>query len=341
MSEITPKKMLTMNIYNILKRHSDSVHMLTQKNIIDYLSSECGMEVERKAVKRNLEFLMEAEENIKNDINKPRTNARGEKEIIMSNWFYSNPVTDAEIHFLIDSLLSAKNIPMKFLDDLIVHLKGLTNKYFRHIVPKIRTDHCNSDFFLNIEIIYEAINNDKQISFLYNKFDTDKKLHPITDESSDPKVFIVDPYRTAMTNGRYYLIGREKDTNTLENYQIDRITDIKKLDTSLRKVKEIEKNFDLSEYVAEHIYMFSGGSERVTFRADRIILSDIVDWFGDAVKFIDHDEKYVTATVKVNGKAMKYWAIQYLKYVTVLSPKSLVDDIRSTISGALDNYNKE
>lgn len=60
----------------------------------------------------------------------------------------------------------------------------------------------------------------------------------------------------------------------------------------------------------------------------------------NAVKFIGQDEKYVTVAVKVNSKAMKYRAIQYLKYVTVLTPKSLVDDIKSTIAGALDNYNK-
>lgn len=249
-------------------------------------------------------------------------------------------ITDTELHFIIDSLIFVKNVPKNHLERLIKKLKGLSGKYFRNNMPIINGTHQNSNFFLNVELIYEAIDKGRQISFQYNEYDTDKKLHPVTDESGSAMHYIVDPYRMAVTNGRYFLISRKNGDDVIEHYQVDRITDIAILQTELKKVKEIEHGIDLSKYISEHIYMFSGESERVTFRADRKILSDIIDWFGSGVDFTEVDEKYVTASVRVNAKAMKYWAIQYMKYATVLSPKGLAEDIRTTIAAALENYSK-
>lgn len=339
MSGIMPKKMLTINIYNILKKYSDADHPLSQKMIIDLLQSEYGMEVERKAVKRNLELLEDSGLNIRHE-GIERTGRNGEKEELCTDWYLLRDFSDTELHFLIDSLMFEKNIPSRFLEDIISKLANLSGKYFRHKVPKLRRKHNNFDFFLNVELIYEAIEKGKQIAFRYNRYDTDKKLHPITDENGKPKEFVVDPYRMVMTGGKYFLLGREQGTSVIENYQVDRITGIRLLDSNLKKVKEIEKSFDLSEYVAEHVYMFSGCSERVVFRANRIILSDIVDWFGDNVDFLEADDGYVTASVRANTKAMKYWAIQYMKYVTVISPNELKEDICSIIENALGNYKK-
>ena len=48
------KKMLIMNILDILKRYTDENHRLSQKEIMDILEREYEMKVERKAIKRNL-----------------------------------------------------------------------------------------------------------------------------------------------------------------------------------------------------------------------------------------------------------------------------------------------
>ena len=53
------KKMLIMNIRDILKRYTDENHRLSQKEIMDILEREYEMKVERKAIKRNLLNLIE------------------------------------------------------------------------------------------------------------------------------------------------------------------------------------------------------------------------------------------------------------------------------------------
>ena len=54
-----PKKLLILNILEILKQYTDEAHRLSQKEIADILKNEYMMPVERKAVKRNLSDLIE------------------------------------------------------------------------------------------------------------------------------------------------------------------------------------------------------------------------------------------------------------------------------------------
>jgi len=59
MHPIPPKKMLIINILDILKRYSDEEHRLLQKDILEILENEYSMKADRKAVKRNLMNLIE------------------------------------------------------------------------------------------------------------------------------------------------------------------------------------------------------------------------------------------------------------------------------------------
>lgn len=54
-----PKKMIIINILDILRKYTDENHKLSQKEIQDMLHSEYNMKVDRKAVKRNLMNLID------------------------------------------------------------------------------------------------------------------------------------------------------------------------------------------------------------------------------------------------------------------------------------------
>lgn len=61
MAQTAPaKKMLIMNILDILKRYTDEEHKLSQKQIMDILWSDYDMAADRKTVARNLSNLMAA-----------------------------------------------------------------------------------------------------------------------------------------------------------------------------------------------------------------------------------------------------------------------------------------
>ena len=87
--------------------------------------------------------------------------------------------------------------------------------------------------------------------------------------------------------------------------------------------------------------MFSGESIPVTFRMKKIILNDVIDWFGTDIAFSNETEDEVTARVTVNWSAMRYWAQQYCRHVRVLTPIDLAETVKNDLCDALKIYEAE
>ena len=60
MPNLEPKKLALLRIWQILLKHSDYDHPLTQEDIIKYLDTEYGISMERKAVGKNIADLRDA-----------------------------------------------------------------------------------------------------------------------------------------------------------------------------------------------------------------------------------------------------------------------------------------
>ena len=59
-----PKKLLILNILDILRKYSDEEHRLSQKGITEILKTEYDMTADRKAIRRNILNLMDCGYNI-------------------------------------------------------------------------------------------------------------------------------------------------------------------------------------------------------------------------------------------------------------------------------------
>lgn len=331
-----PKKLLIMNILDILRRYTDENHRLSQKEIVELLKNEYDMDADRKSVKRNLMNLIDFGYDIEYS-EAVRVNKNGGEETIYSDWYLNRDFSDAELRLLIDSLLFSKHIPQNQCKMLIEKLSGLSNIYFNSNVQHIRTltgkMPQNRELFYTIEILDEAISKNRKVAFTYNSYDIDKKLHPRREEK-----YIVNPYQIAATNGRYYLICTHDKYDDISNYRIDRITNIELLD---EKAKPKPSGWTLPKHMAEHIYMFSGESATVAFRAKRYIVTDVIDWFGTEVTFTEATDEEVTVRVKANLQAMHLWAMQYAKHIRILSPQFLAEDIKNDLKEALASYEQQ
>ena len=343
------KKTLIINILDILRRYSDAEHRLSQRDIAEKLKTEYDMEVERRSVRRNIDNLMECgydieySESVRMVPN--RKTGEAEESSIWTDFYLEREFTDSELRLLIDGLLFSKHIPYSRCRELVEKLEGLSSVYFKSRVRHIRTmpDAMppNKQLFYTIEILDEAISRKKQVAFHYCSYGFDMKLHPRTGEDGNDKEYVVSPYQMAAANGRYYLICNTQPHENVSHYRLDRITDIRLLDTAARPVKSVpglERGLNLPKHMAEHLYMFSGESEPVTFRMKKHILNDVIDWFGTDVRFSDEGTDEVTASVNVNLKAMRLWAIQYGPYVKVLSPDKLAEEVKEGLRQALEQY---
>ena len=112
---VQPKKLLILNILDILRRESDADHRLSQRDIADRIAAQYGMEPDRKAVKRNLMDLIdfgydiEYTETVRRTPN-PKTGELEENRIL-SDFYLVRDFDDSELRLLIDSVLFSRNIP--------------------------------------------------------------------------------------------------------------------------------------------------------------------------------------------------------------------------------------
>ena len=320
------KKMLNMLILDILKEYSDEEHRLSQQEIIRILNREYGMACDRRSVKNNVEYLKE----LGYDISMEKGYYLAEREF-----------EDSELRLLIDAVLFSKGISNRQAKDLIGKLKKQSNRYFEpkvaHIcnLPEIHTVD-NKQLMYVIEVINDAIEKKKKISFTYNDYGTDFKLHPRRQEE-----YIVNPYQMVANNGRYYLIANYDKYDDVTHYRVDRITDVRILDAGrkpMKKVKGLENGLNLSKHMTEHMYMFGGDSVRILMKAQKGLINDLVDWFGRDFRILGEEGEWYTISVCSNENAMFLWAMQYSTHVEILEPKRLRDKIGETAREMAERY---
>jgi predicted DNA-binding transcriptional regulator YafY len=339
-----PKKLLALQILEILRKYSDDRHGLTQPEIIRLLKRDYDTDAERRAIARNLQFLEDAGYELCYD-EIERSGKSGETETMRTNWYINREFTDPELRLLIDGLLFSKYIPYSQCKRLIEKLTGLSSVFFtskmRHVRSLPENSPDNRQLFYSIDILDEAIERRRQVSFLYNRYDADKKRRPRVQENGSNFIYTVNPYQMVATNGRYYLICNTEPHNNISHYRLDKISEIKLQKTPAKPMKDVlglERGLDLPKHMAEHIYMFTGKSVRVKFRAELSIIDDIFDWLGKGVRISDVTETTCVVSVAVNESAMFYWALQYGIYVEVLEPASLRERVRAAVSKINEKY---
>ena len=172
-SSYQPKKLLIMNILDILRKYSDPDHRISQKDIIDILKNKYNMVANRKAIRRNIMNLMDLGYNIeyKETVRMVPNKVTGELEesYLWSNYYYVSDFSDSELRLLIDSLIFSKHIPYSQRKELIEKLEGLSNIYFKSRIKHISvsTDYKldNKELFYIIDVLDDAISNHKKYPF--------------------------------------------------------------------------------------------------------------------------------------------------------------------------------
>lgn len=304
--------MLNMLILDILKEYSDENHRLTQQEIIRILKRNHNIECDRRSVKNNIVYLKDLG-----------------YEISMEDGYYlmRRDFNDAELRMLIDSVLFSKNLTQVQAKRLIEKLTKQSNRYFSAKVAHISNlpdlQHGdNKQLMYALDAVNDAISEKKKISFTYNIYGTDFKLHPKRSIK-----YIVNPYQIVANNGFYYLIGNYDIYNDVSHYRLDKMTNVEILDERVKPKKEIKdfsQGYSLPRHMAEHIYMFGGPSVRVKMLAPENMMNELIDWFGKDFRVRKtKTDGQIEVVVKVNENSMFFWALQYGPYVEVLEPKGL------------------
>lgn len=322
------KKNIGLYILKILKENSDDKHPISQTEIIKRLK-EYGIEsIDRGTVASHIDMLNEFGYTII-------------KKIGGGCYFVNETFDSSELTFLVDCIFSSPAISQKQAQDLIERVTAESNKFekqrFKNIFKTeelVRTD--NRQVFYNIDQINYAIHNNKQISFVYNRYDRSKKLTPRKEEN-----YIINPYFMVNSKGKYFLVCNKDNYNNMSNYRIDYITNIQVLETDRKDMKNIngfEKGINPTKYANEHIYMFSGETKDFKLKlSNEKMINEIVDWFGKDITIKDENDT-LFVKLKTNENAIIYWALQYGENVEIVEPLSAREKMKQMISAMMKKY---
>ena len=330
MSLPSNKKLSILYILEVLKQYSDENHLLTQKEIIDRIYNDYGMECERKSIGSNIDSLID----FGYDIIKQKNGC----------YLASRDFELSEVQFLVDAVFSSKSISSSHSKQLAEKIFSSLSKYERKQYDYIykaenisRSE--NKQLFYTIDILNEAIKKGKQVEFNYNRYylDAAKK------EKNNKKTYVINPYFLINNLGRYYLVCNYDYYDEIANYKVDKIENIKILDSKIKpitKLKGCENGIDIAKYANDNVYMFSNETIKATIHIDNeYTVNYVVDWFSKNAKVYLKDNK-IYADIKANEQALIYWCLQYGESVELLEPLSLREKIKNIVSSMKEKYNK-
>lgn len=325
MASPSNKKLSILYTLQVLRDFSDENHLLSQNDIATKINSLYGMVCERKSIGTNIDSLIDFGYDI------VKSNA--------GSYLASREFEPSEIKFLVDAVFSSKSINSKHSRELSEKLSKFLSVYQRKQYKYLyKTNELNrtdsKELFYNIDIINDAIENNKQIQFDYirTSFNNNStKKHP----------YIVNPYFLINNQGKYFLVCNYDYFDEIGNYKLERIHNIKILDTEIKpisQVKGFENGFDIAKYANENIYMFTTNSVNATIQIhSEWAIAYVEDWFGKNARLYERDKK-LYADIKANESSLIYWCLQYGEEIELIEPVSTREKIKSIVKQMYKRY---
>ena len=324
-------KIKLLFLHDIFTRQTDKEHVYSANELCDLLS-EYGINCERKSIYSDIEALKEYGMDIVN----VRSHKRG---------YYLNErkFDVAEVRLLIDAVQAAKFISSKKTKALIYKIGNLLSEFQEEelreqIYVESTFKSGKEDLYEIIKSLDDAIKKAKQVQITYTK----RKLENRYLKKSEGKVFIINPYSLLWSNDHYYLVCNNDKYNNLMHLRLDRITQVKLLDSPSKHFSKVSKytdKFDTADYSNKIFNMFTGESGEIELCCDNRIIDDILEKFGDETPLKIFDENHFV--FKADGElssGLISWIMQYGADIKVLSPKNLSDALVEKTKEILSVY---
>lgn len=330
MGVIMPKsenqKMKILYLMSMMLKETDSDHKLTVNQMIDSLSRNHGIEVERKTIYADLEILKE----FGLDIDRDKTKT-------FNYYVASRDFELSELKLLVDVIQSSKFITTKKSEDFIKKIENLTSVHLakslhRQVYVNRQIKTMNESIYNNVDTIQEAIANNRKISFKYFEY-TVKKEKQYRRNGQD---YYANPIFLTWDNENYYLVSYCPNEKMIKHYRVDKMVQIKVV-TETRDEHDIK--IDPANYTNKVFGMFIGDEHTIEIEFDNSLIDVIIDRFGKMVPIIRRTATTFTIHVKVEiSPVFIGWIMQFGNKATVLSPSCLIDELKDRAAELLGKY---
>lgn len=175
----------------------------------------------------------------------------------------------------------------------------------------------------NIQIIIQAISKGKCVSITYRGADGTFSNH------------IYNPYTMAYDQGKYYLIARRDDKESIIHLRLDRI----KLMTIVEKDALKITNLEVSEYLKKTWYMYGGDETRVRVKfknqCKKVVLERKIN---QGIMIEEHEEYFIYEFICNGIKGIKLWLMGFGEEVEILAPMELREEIKESVFKMMKIY---
>ncbi|MCR5107951.1 MAG: WYL domain-containing protein [Lachnospiraceae bacterium] len=325
MAKSARQKLKLLYLRDILLRESDENHPLNAPALIKRLKDH-DIEAERKSIYNDIENLADY------GMDLLKLDGRDGGYFVGSSDFEL-----AELKLLVDAVQSCRFITSRKSDQLIKKISSLTNIYDEeklkrqvYSVNRIKTQ--NESVFYAIDDINAAILENKNINFLYMKWNSDKKLVP----RRDGVKYHVTPIALIWDDEYYYLLALDLSDNKRKHFRVDKIKTVEKLEERSERLKE---KIDIAGYSKKVFGMYGGKTESVSVRCPEDKVGIFIDRLGSDISIFKED----------NGKVRIHTEVQvsdaFFGWIASLGPDIVItgsEDVRkgyiSFIKDQLNNY---
>lgn len=330
MARRSNQKLKILYILKILWENTDEENAMTVKDMIAELD-KYGIPAERKSIYDDIEALRF----FGIDIVSRRTRTT---EYFIANRIFELP----ELKLLVDAVQCSKFITYKKSEELIKKISSFTSKHRakllqRQVYVTDRVKTMNESIYYNVDRIYLAIAQNKQISFRYFQYTIDKQKK----FRKDGKRYITSPYALSWDNENYYLITFSEKYQDFTHYRVDKMCDIK-ITAEPRIRLPADKKFNVAEYSKKVFFMFGGEDETVKLQFDNSLVNVVIDRFGKDVYLekADKNSFVMKSNVEISPTFFS-WVFQFGDKVKIITPEHVALKYKEYLVQTLSLYQSD
>jgi len=320
------QKLKLLYIIRMLEEYSDENHPMSTAEIIERLEAE-GIRSERKSIYDDIDRLCEFGYDI------IRVHSRLGGGYYLASREFELP----ELKLLVDAVQSSRFITTKKSRELIKKLEAKAGKYDAgklqrqvYVSGRIKTE--NESIYYNVDNIHRAIQDNKQINFLYLDWNLKKEMVPRANATKT-----VSPWALIWRDENYYLVAYDETDGILKHYRVDKMGKVE-LSQESRQGMEQFSRLDLAAYADKTFGMFGGKEETVTLQFPNRLIGVVLDRFGKDIDIrpMENDMFKVRAKVVISGQFFG-WLTGIGKDARIVSPETVKDNYREWLKDILES----
>lgn len=310
-----------------LLEESDRDRILTMQTIMEFLE-ERGIRAERKSIYDDIGALQDYGMKI-------------EKRAGRNGGYYlkERSFTLPELKLLVDAVQASKFITTRKSRELIKKLEKLAGKkdarqLNRQVVVSARNKTVNESIYQNVDMIYNAIGENKQITFRYFEWTIGKTMK--LRRNGEP--YRVSPWYLNWDDENYYLIAYDGEAGMVKHFRVDKMLEIA-LSEEARSGRELMETLDLAAYTKKTFGMFAGKEETVSLDCEDSLIGVVIDRFGTDISVRPLSEGYFRARTNVAVSPQFFgWISGFGGRIVIHAPDAVKKDYCSYLKGIEEKY---